>query len=199
MTVGRTITIQHPSILRLVAEDEARREKQKTSPYTFSWHNPVFDSPLERRRLRLLNALFLAVARGGGKPEVRGHEAREISITVHQTTVSLTLDRPKLCRRGSGLDHSREASKSETLRLAIVRGYEREQERAAWQDGENGRLESMMSEIAVEIVTTAEIGYREGCLREYEWRVERKSQLEEELWQHQLELERQERERQQKT
>jgi hypothetical protein len=38
-----------------------------------------------------------------------------------------------------------------------------------------------MSEIAVERVTTAEISYREGCLREYEWRVQRKARPEEEL------------------
>jgi hypothetical protein len=49
-------------ISRLLAQDEARREKQKTSPYTFSWETPVFDSRFEQRRLRLLNALFLAVA-----------------------------------------------------------------------------------------------------------------------------------------
>ena len=37
------MTIRHPMISRLLAQDEARREKQKTSPYTFSWETPVSD------------------------------------------------------------------------------------------------------------------------------------------------------------
>jgi hypothetical protein len=55
----------------------------------------------------------------------------------------------------------------------------------------------MMADIAVEIVAVAELKYREGCVRQFEWRVKRKAEREEELRQHQLELERQERERQQ--
>ncbi|NEU96926.1 hypothetical protein [Bradyrhizobium uaiense] len=198
VTVGRVMTLQHRVISRLLAEDEARREKQKTSAYAFSWHKPVFDSPFEQRRLRLLNALFLAVARCGGKPEVRGDQAREISITVHQTRIALSFDRPKVSGRRSDADSSSSGSKSNPLRLAIVGGYEREQERTAWQDGEERPLEQRMSDIAVEIVTAAEASYREGCMRDFEWRGQRKAQLEEELRQRQLELERKERERHEK-
>lgn len=46
---------------------------------------PIFDTAFEQRRLRFLNALFLAVARCGGKPVIEGREAREISVTIHQT------------------------------------------------------------------------------------------------------------------
>ena len=129
---------------------------------------------------------------------MRGDQAREISITIHQTTVALALDRPKVSRRGSGQGDSPKGSKSDPLRLAFVAGYERDQERAAWQGGENGLLEHMTSEIAVEVVLAAEVSYREGCISDHEWRVQRKARLEEELRQHQLELERPERERQEK-
>jgi hypothetical protein len=87
----------------------------------------------------------------------------EYALRFHQTTVARALDRPKVSRRNADQDHGREGSKSETLRLAIVKGYQHEEERAAWQDGENGRLESMMSEIAVEIVMTAELNYRKAA------------------------------------
>lgn len=194
--VGRLIS-KHPAVSRLLSQDEARREKQKTATYTFSWEKPVFDTPFEQRRLRLLNALFLAVARCGGKPEVMGHEAREITITVHQTVVFLTLDRPKVAKRGASQGHPT-GGKSEPLRLAITEGYQREEERAAWQDTEDAPLERRMANIAVEIVAVAELKYREGCVREFEWRVKRKAEREEELRQRQIELERQERERVQK-
>jgi hypothetical protein len=138
VSVPKAMTAQHPAIARLVAQDEARREKQKAATYSFSWDNPVFDSPFEQRRLRFLNALFLAVARWGGKPDVRGREARELSITIHQIRVAVLLDRPPKAR-GKGTDHAAEGP--DRLRFVILSGYDRDQERASWQDGEGGRLE----------------------------------------------------------
>lgn len=155
--VGRVLTLKHPAVSKLLDEDEARREKQKAAIYTFSWEKPVFDSLFEQRRLRLLNALFLAVARCGGKPEVRGPEAREITITVHQTAIFLTLDRPKATKRGAGQGLYPTGAKSDPLRLAITEGYQREVERAAWQDTKEAPLERMMADIAVEIVAVAEL------------------------------------------
>ena len=72
-------------------------------------------------------------------------------------------------------------------------GYDRE-ERASWQDGEGGKLEQFIQEIAVEVVSSAEISYRESCVRQFEWRVKRKAQLEEEARNRELEIERQARE-----
>jgi hypothetical protein len=46
-------------------------------------------------------------------------------------------------------------------------------------------------------VTSAEISYREGCVRRFDWRVRRRAQLEEEARNHQQEVEREERERRQ--
>jgi hypothetical protein len=128
--------------------------------------------------------LFLAAVRCGGKPEVRGREAREISITIHQTGVAISLDRPATGRRKGA---SQDIGGPNQLRFAM--------ERLSWQDGEAGRLEHAIQEIAVEVATAAEISYRESCVREFEWRVRRKTELEEEARQRQLELEREERER----
>jgi hypothetical protein len=51
---------------------------------------------------------------------------------------------------------------------------------ACCQDDEGGRLERFVPVIAVEVVTGAEISYRERCIRGFEWRVQRKARLEEE-------------------
>jgi hypothetical protein len=145
----------------------------------------------------LLNALFLALAKCGGRPELRGNEAREITVTIHQTMMSLALDRPKP-RKGVGQADSSKGSKSESLRLSIVEGYERVEEKAAWQDGEEGPLEHRLAGIAAEIVVAAEVKYREACHRKFEWRVQRKAEREEELRQAELERQRKERGRQEK-
>jgi hypothetical protein len=191
--VPRALAATHPVIERLLAEDEARRQRQLNATYTFSSEAPVFDSPFEQRRLRVVNALFLAVARCGGKPWTGGREARDIRITVHQTCVTLSLDRPPEGRRKAA--HA--ASGPDQLRFGILAGHDRV-ERRFWQDGEGGRLERIIQEIAVEVVTSAEISYRERCVHEFEWRVRRKASLEEDAHNRQLQIERAEQERQQR-
>jgi hypothetical protein len=191
VSVGKVITTQHPAISRLIAEDDVRRQKQLKASYISSWEKPVFDSPFEQRRLRFLNALFIATAKCGGRPEVNGREASEICTKIHQTSVFLSLDRSSAAR-GKGGGQGRDGV--DQLRFAILASYDRDQIRASWQDGEGGRLESFVGDIAVEVVMTAEVSYRESRVREFEWRVQRKAQLKEETRQHQLRLEREERE-----
>ena len=194
VSVARALTARHPAIEHLIAEDEARRKKQLNASYAYSWEAPVFDSPFEQRRLRFLNALFLAVARCGGKPEVRGREAREISLTVHQARVALSLDRPPARRRKA----AQAAPGPQRLRFAILAGYDRE-ERASWQEGEGDRLERFIQEIAVEVVTSAEISYRESSVNVFEWRVRRKAQLEEDARNRELQIEREEQQHRQRV
>jgi hypothetical protein len=57
---------------------------------------------------------------------------------------------------------SQAASGPDQLRSVILAGYDRDQERVPWQDGEAGRLERAIQEIAVEVVSVAEVIYREG-------------------------------------
>jgi hypothetical protein len=67
---------------------------------------------------------------------------------------------------------------------------------ASWEDDDTQKLEKRLTEIAVQVILTAEIQYRESAVRHYEWRVQRKAALEEEERKRKLELERAEKERQ---
>jgi hypothetical protein len=58
------------------------------------------------------------------------------------------------------------------------------------QDGEGDRIERFIQEIAVEVVTSAEISYRENCVQEFEWRVRRKATPEENARNRELQIER---------
>ena len=53
-----------------------------------------------------------------------------------------------------------------------------------------------MTDIAIQVILTAEIQYRESALRQYQWRVQRKAELEEEERKRKLEAELAEKERQ---
>ena len=64
-----------------------------------------------------------------------------------------------------------------------------------WQDDDAQKLEAKMTEIAVQLILTAEIDYREDTKRPFEWRVQRKAEVEEEQRKQKLEAEPAERER----
>jgi hypothetical protein len=81
VSVARDYRIWHPAVDRLLKADEMRRQKQAASSFHLPWDDPIFDSPFERRRLRILNALLIAVARMSGRSEIRGREGRALRQT----------------------------------------------------------------------------------------------------------------------
>jgi hypothetical protein len=195
VSVPREVRVWHPAIDRLLKEVETQREKQRTSLYPMSLNRPRLDSPFERRRLRILNSLFLAVGRMNGTPSFYGHEARECHVSYYQQHVRITLDQPKQPSRPGHVTTST-GSNDGTLSLSIHEGPNTETALRTWQDSDEGKLEAQMTEVAVEIVLTAENRYRERAIRQYQLRVERKAELEEEERQRKLVAERAERERQ---
>ncbi len=194
LIVPRDIVIWHPAIDRLLKEDDKRREKQLAARYPVSWDNPLFDAPIERRRLRILNTFFLATARMNGKPTISGREARSIHLTFYQQHVGIRLDRPKRPGRGGRTEQGAEPSDTK-LCLSILESLGSDKERVSWQDDGGSRLESRLAEIAIQLILTAELQHRESAVRRYQWRVERKAQLEEEERERKLKAERAERER----
>jgi hypothetical protein len=164
-----------------------------------SWDKPVFDTPFERRRLRVLNSLFLAVAKLNGKSAVHGREAREIRISFFHQHLCLTLDRPKKSNRHAQVLNTTGEPSDTRLCLCILGGFGSERALASWQDEDAQKLEMHMTDVAVQAILTAEIQYRENALRQYQWRVRRKAELEEEQRKRELAAERAEQERQKRT
>jgi hypothetical protein len=194
VTVPNKTSTWHSVIERLLKENEKRREKQLHDPHPFLWDKPIFDSRFERRRLRLLNSLFYATAKLNGKPWIHGKEGREIQIVFSQQRVGIRLDRPKRAKRGISVSAVSSGKEDTSLCLAILEYPNSEKTQMSWEDRKR-RLEQQMTEIALEVVLTAEKGYRESAVRHYLWRVERKAELEEEQRQRKIEAERTERER----
>jgi hypothetical protein len=63
VTVPRNLDSPHLLVAKLLEQDELRQQKVVESKYY--WDKPRFEAPAARRRLRLINALFLALARAG--------------------------------------------------------------------------------------------------------------------------------------
>lgn len=165
----------HRAIQRLFAADDKRRLKVAESQWAFAWDKPLFDNSFEQRRLRIMNALFLSVAKCGGKPSIQGKEAIDISLTVHQQDVPLkilgTSDVGRNNYYRSPDDHR---SAKESLSLIVPSYYRGNDVRIAWADAPDSKLETRLTEIAVELVVLAEVLHRENAERQHELLIERK-------------------------
>jgi hypothetical protein len=141
-----------------------------------------------------LNTLFSAAARMNGRPTV-SRDGRSIHLTVYQQHVGIRLASPKEhLRRSYGVTKPNEFNDTK-LSFSILESVSSEKERIGWQDDDNGKLETRITEIAVELVLTAELQHRQSAVRTYQWRVKRKAELEEEERKRKVEAERRERER----
>jgi hypothetical protein len=87
-----------------------------------SWEKPVFDSPFERRRLRILNSLSFAVGKMNGRPSIRGREARDIGISFFQQHLQLALDKPKKPNRRAQVLNAAEESQRYATVLIYPKG-----------------------------------------------------------------------------
>lgn len=161
------ITIQHPAIQALLARDEKERVKAAES----RWHTPdiLFESPFEKRRLRILNAMFLTISR-------RGHDAlsdrqdrhTEFSVIIGDTRVAVHLDE---AGRKAGTYNRYNTPRPDPKRSAFVK-LKLSAGAASWQDDGTGALETKVAEIAAGLIVEGERGYR-AHLRELEEQAER--------------------------
>jgi hypothetical protein len=65
------------------------------------------------------------------------------------------------------------------LRLSILNVQGSDPNRICWQDEEGASLETRITEIAVELITTAEINYRAASIRRHLWVSEKRDALRE--------------------
>lgn len=196
VVVTKSLARPHRLIARLLEEDEHRREKQQSSPYAWSWGNPIFDSSFERRRLRILNTVFLALERYGMKPSFRGHEARQLSVQIGEQHVSFSLDCATKRGQSSRVVSSQDKSSSERMRFLIPSWRGDTEVRKSLEDDGDAMIEDRLEDIVVELIIAGEAQYRELLHHHHEWSLQRKAELEEAARRRIEEEERHEREKQ---
>lgn len=192
----RTLDSPHRALRRpLAKEDERRATYLRTG---WSWDAPIFDTPFEQRRLRILNSLFMATGRLGAIPDIRGAPARDITIKIHDQTIQVRLDTPENLNKPAPYDRPDPAEPKAPMRLVIPNSPGGKIERSAWEDAKGRKIEEDLTEITVQIIMAAEHQHREGRLRAHEWRITRRTQRIEEIRLARERAEREERERQEK-
>lgn len=188
----RSLDNAHPVIRRLLLEDQARREMQAKSGY--SWDGPRFASRFEQRRLCILSNLFMLLGHYDAQPIVRGREARELSLRVGCQNVGLIVDKlAKVRPRSRSTGTADREPMAIEVEIASWQHGEAE-ERLFWSDGDDGKLESRLKDVAVAIVFAGERQYRKGRqffyemdVRSYQERTEKARQQREEAAQRERE------------
>ena len=181
VAVAKYLEHSHALVARLLEADEQRRQKQRNSAYPSIFDNPIFESPIEQRRLRIINALFLTVERCGCKPSIRDRNGRELYVQVGQQHVGFSLDQVQTDRRLAKGTQAVKKGESNKLKLELQSFNDRDKIHLSWQDDGVKKLERQIGEIAVQLIVAGEAQYREMARRQYEWRVQRKGEMEREV------------------
>lgn len=177
LTVAKTLNNPHPLIAKLLAADEQRRKDLEGRPY--SWDKPLFDDPSARRRLKILNAVFLMVSKGGFKPTLRGKNAEEPGVIVGNIHVSFTLETIEQRSRPGRLTAERPQG---PLRLEIPNwANSAEFPTNTWRDTDDDPLETHLPEIAISLIVAGEMLYRGQAIWGHNYLAERKAEQDEKI------------------
>ena len=183
------------AIRKLLDEDDQRRAKQAAQTWSSSFYAPRFESPFERRRLRVLNSLAIAFTRSGAKLELRGKEVRELNVLVGTQRVAFALDHPSAKPTVHGEWKTRPGP-VDVLKLEMKAKYEDAGVPGLWIDGDAGKLEPQLTDIGISFVVAGEAQYRSRQLSHHAWLIERRTENEAEVARRRAEAERKRREQQ---
>lgn len=170
----------HYAIAKRLGEDQARRLKQQSDRYSFSWDAPHFESPFERRRLRLINALMVALIALDKKVTMRGKNPSGFEVTIGQQHLSVLIDHPKQERSAYTYPSESNRPASDPLRARISSSYRISNVQLVWDDVADSKIEKSIDDIVVNILLAGELQYRQREIHHHEWLVKRKAQLIEE-------------------
>lgn len=196
VTVPRLSTRTHVLVQKLLDMDAERLKEREEKGY--SWIDPVFQTSTDKRRLRLFNAIFLAIQKLGCKPGMSmskyEREKEEASLYIGDQHISLKINVIN--------NKQKKAKKIEPLSLSISGWNRNEIIQICWSDTDKVSLEESVQTIVEEIFVFSERLHREQLINHHQWLIEYKEELEEKEKQRKLEEERkvrEERERQEQA
>ena len=168
----RTFVGAHSAIKRMLDEDEKSRARFTSSKYPSPQYKPIYDDPVELRRLRLLDALFRPMSAAGHAPAIsetryynRWKTGRSAHVRINSESVAIQIERVDPKGRKPEAPTSR-------LYLEITGSQWLWKFNRLWVDGEGDRLEEHLTEISTNLLIAAEDHYRSGELALHEWRLQ---------------------------
>lgn len=165
----------HPLIKKLLAKDDERRKEYQIRGY--HWDKPHFDTPIQKRRLRIYNAIFLATQQISCKPEIStsSYEREHNSATVYVGDQSIHFTLKEISSTTKKNDPSKD-NKS-YLALSVANSHVDSDTTFTWQDSKDSPIEKSLTEIVIAIVLTGEMNYRAWVIHQHEWLIKHREDL----------------------
>lgn len=193
--VPRNFESPHRLIAKLLEKDEELRKVH--AEHRYLWDEPRFDAPAPKRRLRLINAIFLALQRAGCPPSLSGKDAQELGCRVGDQWVNFIMEPTKKARARDALFDAGNNCRQQTLRIVIkAHSHCSDEIKHEWVDTEKEPLEVRVSDVVLNIVVFGELNHRASLQSHYDWLVKQKAAQEEKIRQEKELAERQAREAQ---
>lgn len=178
ISVPRSLDRPHVGLVNLLAKEESRRKKLEDKGWGAE---PLFDSPVARRQLRIFNAIGLALSRrhhncfvSERDGEIRGH------ITIGDTSVTLAIAiLGKDPRRQPWQPLALGLPGATPLALRFSPSHDGRAEKT-WQDDKNGSLEEKMQAIVAGLIVGGEARFRSSLRENEEWQQQLRIQREKE-------------------
>lgn len=193
MAVPRKLERVHHSLAQIFKQEERRREKFAASGW--SCDAPKFDSAVDRRRLKILNAVFMTLSRRDQRADAYECDGEiHARARIGDAYLGLHVDLGGKQRTAQVQGRTRPAPDlpgSTPLMFSVDPGFDRKK-CTTWQDDAKGTLETRIAEIAARIVVMGEAKFRRG-LKEAEERAEEHRRWQEERRQEELEARNRER------
>ncbi|MDH0186159.1 hypothetical protein N7676_19700 [Stenotrophomonas sp. GD03993] len=172
VTIPKSLSAPHPAVARMLAIDAKRIEKISQSDYPWSYDQPYYVSPFEKRRLRLLSAIFKGISKTGLSCQAKGKDANEFTVFANEgSSVTFRLDHPKKTDSRSSYFAMSKADRpaSDPLKLEISWYFRSAAPfRREWQDGKASQIEDSASEIAATLALAVEAMHRQGVAQSYQ-------------------------------
>jgi len=163
--VPKSLSTPHPVVAKMLDIDAKRTEKYSDTDYRWSHQQPYYASPFEKRRLRLLSAIFKGLSKTGLKFQAKGKDSNEFTISAQEgASVTFRLDHPLKTDSRDGFSATSKPDRpaSEPLKLEIE-WWSRATPtfRHEWQDTNNKKIEEAVTDIVVTLALSVEAAYRQ--------------------------------------
>ncbi len=164
--VQRNLNNPHPAVGKLLAKDAERRAAAAARTYVSLWDAPLYDSPLQQRRLRLISCILATTARCGCRAETwaqqdKSKPVEEFSVIVGDTRVRLLVSAVEPKGRQGGAEATGRP-RAPTLRVELGDGAR------VWVDVDAGDG-AVVREIAVAAVLKGEEDLRAAAASRHAW------------------------------
>lgn len=163
---ARTMTSPHKDIAYLLQKDELLKERNAASRWGFSADPLLFESPFERRRLRVLNAIFRTLEKRGHSGSASRRDRHvDFSVRIGDTALSLQLIEAGK-RAPTVYDRvTPHPKRSAAVRLELLLSSLGEPGKTIWRDTDHAKIEDHISEICVDLIVAGEAAYRADLRR----------------------------------